>query len=214
MFQGKTGVEKKTLNPVWNEEFRFEVSDDTLLQNEPLIFKVWDSDNYKADSCVGMVYVDLNPLLMRAAAKTALEDRSDEDDENEKLKVGSEGNEKISPSKDNEQNVLALVKKESFVDQQETEDDQEELTIDGLFPIYDTLAGVRGELNLSIKLQFFGDLNPFRDSSAGVQLFPLSMIDEGSGWEVSHVFGFVEELGVADDPEYEWKDQFRQARYR
>ena len=214
MFQGKTGVEKKTLNPVWNEEFRFEVSDDTLLQNEPLIFKVWDSDNYKADSCVGMVYVDLNPLLMRAAAKTALEDRSDEDDENEKLKVGSEGNEKISPSKDNEQNVLALVKKESFVDQQETEDDQEELTIDGLFPIYDTLAGVRGELNLSIKLQFFGDLNPFRDSSAGVQLFPLSMIDEGSGWEVSHVFGFVEELGVAYDPEYEWKDQFRQARYR
>jgi len=97
---------------------------------------------------------------------------------------------------------------------EDNEDEQEELTIDGLFPIYDTLAGVRGELSLSIKLQFIGDLNPFRDSSAGVQLFPLSMIEEGSGWEVSHVFGFVEELGVADDPEYEWKDTFRQAKYR
>ena len=40
--------------------------------------------------------------------------------------------------------------------------------IDGWLPIYDTLFGVRGELGLSVKLNFIGDVNPFRDSSAGV----------------------------------------------
>jgi hypothetical protein len=29
---------------------------------------------------------------------------------------------------------------------------------------------------------------------------------------VSHIFGFVEELVVADDPEFEWNDNFRRAR--
>jgi cytochrome c-type biogenesis protein CcmH/NrfF len=28
-----------------------------------------------------------------------------------------------------------------------------------------------------------------------------------------HMLGFVEELVVATDPEFEWRDQFRQARY-
>ena len=45
------------------------------------------------------------------------------------------------------------------------------MMIKGWFPIYDTLRGVRGELYLSIKLQFIGDDNPFRDSSAGVMFF-------------------------------------------
>ena len=80
------------------------------------------------------------------------------------------------------------------------------------FPLYDTLGGVRGELGLSIKLNFIGDVNPFRDSSAGVQLFPFSTLDPNSGYTVTHVFGFVEELVVADDPEFEWSDNFNQAR--
>ena len=84
--------------------------------------------------------------------------------------------------------------------------------IDGWFPLYDTLGGVRGELELSIKLNFIGDVNPFRDSSAGVQLFPFSTLDPNSGYTVAHVFGFVEELVVADDPEFEWNDNFNQAR--
>jgi Ca2+-dependent lipid-binding protein len=36
----RTAVCRKTLNPVWNEDFRFEVSDDADLQNEPLELKV------------------------------------------------------------------------------------------------------------------------------------------------------------------------------
>jgi hypothetical protein len=33
--------------------------------------------------------------------------------------------------------------------------------IDGWLPLYDMLRGVRGELGLSVKLTFIGDVNPF-----------------------------------------------------
>lgn len=36
----RTKLCKKTLNPVWDEEFKFEVADDSVLQNEPIEFKV------------------------------------------------------------------------------------------------------------------------------------------------------------------------------
>ena len=333
VYSVKTRVERHSLNPVWNEEFRFEVGDDARLQDEPLIFKVWDSDNYKADGCVGMVYVDLNPLLMRTATEEkkekeqkatgpststgagtgtgtgtgdggggsvrgdgeerkhslsdapvdvdsslpgaeeirlreeasragqssssqALQSSTIEgsdcssanngevgyDKDRDKSNVDGNGNggsdrdKDVHDENDDDDDVSNArsnnddgdgdqnnggdggidgdsVKNDEQDNQSTIPEEQEELTIEGLFPIYDTLAGVRGELSLSIKLQFIGDLNPFRDSSAGVQLFPLSELEAHSRWEVSHVFGFVEELGVADDPEYEWKDQFRQARY-
>jgi hypothetical protein len=55
-------------------------------------------------------------------------------------------------------------------------------------------------------------VNPFRDSSAGVQLFPFSTLDSASGYTVVHVFGFVEELVVAEDPEFVWDADFRKAK--
>jgi hypothetical protein len=161
VYTAKTKVCRRTVNPAWHEDFRFEV-DDKLLQEEPLIFKVCDSDSLGYDESIGLVYVDLNPLLTHTAS------------ENDDITDG------ISESK-----------------------------IDGWFPLYDTLGGVRGELGLSVKLNFIGDENPFRDSSAGVQLFPFSTLDPAAGYTVTHVFGFVEELVVADDPEFEWNDNFR-----
>ncbi|PJF17466.1 hypothetical protein PSACC_02716 [Paramicrosporidium saccamoebae] len=59
----RTSVCRKTLNPVWREDFRFEVPDDTLLQDAPLELKVFDFDAITADDSVGMVTVDLNPLV-------------------------------------------------------------------------------------------------------------------------------------------------------
>lgn len=59
----RTNVCRKTLNPVWREDFRFEVPDDTLLQDEPLELKVFDFDAITADDSVGTVTMDLNPLL-------------------------------------------------------------------------------------------------------------------------------------------------------
>ena len=174
-YTARTRTCRRTLAPVWDEEFRFDCSDDTLLQDEPLIFKVFDASSssgggstwtstttssssggifgqHQDDVNLGQVYVDLNPLLTS---------QSDDDDD----ALGS---------------------------------------IDGWFPLYDTLSGVCGELLLSVKLNFIGDVNPFRDSSAGVRLLPFSTIDPESGFVLTHVNGFVEELVVADDPEFEW----------
>jgi hypothetical protein len=69
-----------------------------------------------------------------------------------------------------------------------------------LYLRFDTLHGIRGELNLQIRLQFFGDMNPFKDSSAGVQFFTSDTVPPHL--HVTTVLGFVSALDNADDPEY------------
>jgi Ca2+-dependent lipid-binding protein len=59
----RTQVCKRSLNPVFNEDFRFEVSDDSELQNEPLEIKVYDYDTISSSDPIGTVMIDLNPLL-------------------------------------------------------------------------------------------------------------------------------------------------------
>ncbi|CAH0479305.1 unnamed protein product [Peronospora belbahrii] len=151
-FEARSSVMKKTLNPKWDEEFRFDVADDSVLQSQPIEFKLMDHDVYTTDATVGIVYVDLNCLLMRDGHG-----------------------------------------------------------IQGWFPVYDTLLGVRCELSLVIRLQYFGDVNPFRESSAGVQFFGLSTLDP-SLYRIESMLGFVEELVVHADPEYSWSDNFRTSR--
>lgn len=41
----------------------------------------------------------------------------------------------------------------------------------GWIPVYDTMHGVRGEVNVTVKVELFTDLNKFRQSSCGVQFF-------------------------------------------
>ena len=62
-----------------------------------------------------------------------------------------------------------------------------------------------------IRLSYFGDLNPFRHSSAGVPFFSMSTLDSNV-YTIVRVLGFVEELVVHDDPEYDWSDSFRTSR--
>ena len=111
---------RKTLNPVWNADFRFEVSDDTQLQNEQLELKVLDYDAITTNDAVGSICIDLNPILSANVSQ-----------------------------------------------------------ISGWFPIYDTIRGVRGELNISVKLQFFGDINPLRESALGVKFFSCPSVPMG-----------------------------------
>ena len=228
-YSAQTRTIHHSTNPTYNEEFRFEVADDTLLQDEPLLFHVWDigdvssstnSNNTtpprlsskKSNGSIGLVYIDLNPLLMRSA-------NEDTEDENEK----NDDNDDQQQVNNNTPNTTRIERSGSVGSSSGGElgnttggsgaNIKEGLgVIDGWFPLYDTLGGVRGELCLSIKLTFIGDKNPFRDSSAGVQLFPFSTLDPNSGYIIAHVFGFVEELVVADDPEFEWSDNFNQAR--
>ncbi|KAI1310514.1 hypothetical protein EDD11_003719 [Mortierella claussenii] len=148
----RTTVCRKTLNPVWNEDFRFEVTDDADLQNEPLELKVLDYDAITANDSVGSVFIDLNPLLP----------------------VNSPWQ------------------------------------IAGWFPIYDTIRGVRGEVNVQVKLQFFGDVNPFKDSSAGIMFFSTTSLP--TGYQIVAMHGFVDAIVNEDDPEYHWSDSFRTQR--
>jgi len=154
----RTRICRKSLNPVWNEDFRFEVSDDSQIQTEPLELKVMDFDQISRNDPIGQISLDLNPLISVST-------------------VGSVTN---APQ------------------------------IQGWFPIYDSLKGVRGELNVLVRLEYFGDRNPFKDSSAGVQFFSITSIPPGM--QLISILDFVEELVLDSDPEYDWSDKIRATR--
>ncbi|XP_020559760.1 C2 domain-containing protein 5 isoform X21 [Oryzias latipes] len=82
--------------------------------------------------------------------------------------------------------------------------------ISGWFPIYDTIHGIRGEINVLVKVELFNDLNRFRQSSCGVKFFCTTSIPKG--YRAAIVHGFVEELVVNEDPEYQWIDRIRTPR--
>ena len=179
--ESRTQVKHKTLAPEWNEPFRFEVNDNSTLQSEPIEFRVMDHDVYTSDDSVGIVHVDLSPLLMR---------------------IDNEGGNEHAASND------------------QPERGDKAKSIRGWFPIFDTLKGVRGELCVEIKLQFIGDehastaLGKPRDltvSAKGVQFFPMSSL-EPRVYTVLQVLGFVEELLVDNDPEFDLMDRARSAR--
>ncbi|XP_060734771.1 C2 domain-containing protein 5 isoform X3 [Tachysurus vachellii] len=82
--------------------------------------------------------------------------------------------------------------------------------ISGWFPIYDTIHGIRGEINVLVKVDLFNDLNRFRQSSCGVKFFCTTSIPRC--YRAVMVHGFVEELVVNEDPEYQWIDRIRTPR--
>ena len=41
----------------------------------------------------------------------------------------------------------------------------------GWVPVFDTMHGIRGEVNLIVKVELFSDTNKFRQSSCGVPFF-------------------------------------------
>lgn len=78
----------------------------------------------------------------------------------------------------------------------------------GWYPIYDTMQGIRGEINCIVKVELFSDANKFRQSSCGVSFFHSNCIPTGYH---AVIRGFVEELVVDDDPEFDWIDKIRRA---
>lgn len=152
----RTRTCRKSLNPTFNEEFRFEIVDDSILQDVPLELKVMDQDLYSSE-LIGVVYIDLTPLIMRTAHSN-----------------------------------------------------DKDLVIQGWFPLFDTTKGIRGFLSVVIKLQFIGNDNPFRDSSAGVQFFSSSSLSLRA-FVIQEVLGLVVDLVVDDDLESSWQDYFRKA---
>jgi hypothetical protein len=82
-------------------------------------------------------------------------------------------------------------------------------SMSGWLPIYDTLHGIRGEINCMVKVNLFADNNRFRHSSCGVRFF---FSDIPNGYKCDAILGFVDELLVNDDPEYQWIDKIRTPR--
>ena len=128
-------------NPSVSHVFRCQIDDDDI-QDEMFEVTLMDQDTIGNDKMIGLVYVDLMPLVKP-----------------------------FGPS-----------------------------TINGWFPIYDTLHGVRGDLQITMKLEAFRDENRFRDTSIGVQFF--SMLSLPECYSTHRILGFVEELIVNSDPEY------------
>ncbi|RKP22199.1 hypothetical protein ROZALSC1DRAFT_19903 [Rozella allomycis CSF55] len=83
--------------------------------------------------------------------------------------------------------------------------------ITGWFPIHDTLKGIRGELNILIRWQYFGDVNPFKESALGVQFFACSSLPFD---KAGSIIGLVDVITSEDDPEKShWSDNFRTPRF-
>ena len=120
-----------------------------------------DQDLYSSE-LIGVVYIDLNPLIMRTSSTT---------------------HERSAAERDS-------------------------LVIQGWFPLFDTLHGIRGALKVTVKLQFIGNDNPFRDSSAGVHFFSTSSLSKHSFF-IQEIIGFVEDLVVEDDADSSWQEFFR-----
>ncbi|EFX89381.1 hypothetical protein DAPPUDRAFT_40738 [Daphnia pulex] len=82
--------------------------------------------------------------------------------------------------------------------------------LSGWLPVYDTMHGMRGEVSVIVKVELFSDVNKFRQSSCGVQFF--STPSTPHGFKIQSIQGFVKELVVNDDPEYQWIDKIRTPR--
>lgn len=46
----------------------------------------------------------------------------------------------------------------------------------GWIPVFDTMHGIRGELNVIVKVELFSDFNKYKTSSCGVQFFHCKSI--------------------------------------
>ncbi|XP_060186579.1 protein C2-DOMAIN ABA-RELATED 11-like [Lycium barbarum] len=64
----RTKVKNSCLNPVWNEEFDFSISDPV----EVLNLQVFDKDRFKADDKMGNAHLSLQPLVASARLRKIL----------------------------------------------------------------------------------------------------------------------------------------------
>lgn len=182
----RTQVCRRTLTPVWQQDFRIEVADDCDLQDHPLLLVVWDKDLMSSDDEIGAVAIDLNPLL------------------------GQLG--KIQgwfPLYDTLHGIRG------------------ELSLQVRAPAAPSLArrrsaghGQAARLlradprtaapSPQVKMDFIGDINPFKESGAGVQFYALPRAPPDK--RLLALVGLVEELVVVTDPEFHWLDPIRTAR--
>ncbi|KPI88650.1 hypothetical protein ABL78_2254 [Leptomonas seymouri] len=60
-----TDVARRTRNPVWEHDVRFDTADLLVLQEDPLEIRVYDHDIISRDDIVGMILLDCNSIIYR-----------------------------------------------------------------------------------------------------------------------------------------------------
>ncbi|KAJ2360363.1 hypothetical protein IW150_007524, partial [Coemansia sp. RSA 2607] len=217
----RTTIARKTLEPVWNESFRLEINDDAFLQNEPLELRVLDYDSITANDLIGSVYIDLNSLLTDeldlqegGLGRAGSFDSSESEVQGDGASAVSEdARDSVAGASDADESGSSddsASGHESFIGETTGVTSTYTRTLGGWFPIYDTMWGIRGELKSQIILQYFGDVNPFNNSSAGIQVFstPSPCLPAME----MHSAGFISSVVTQIDPEYHWTDSFRTPR--
>ncbi|CAB1323123.1 unnamed protein product, partial [Coregonus sp. 'balchen'] len=105
------------------------------------------------------------------------------------------------------------------VDDEDLQDEPLQITVldhdtysanDAIGKVYIDIDPLLGEINVLVKVDLFNDLNRFRQSSCGVKFFCTTSIPRC--YRAALVHGFVEELVVNEDPEYQWIDRIRTPR--
>uniref|UniRef100_A0A094ZMN1 C2 domain-containing protein 5 n=1 Tax=Schistosoma haematobium TaxID=6185 RepID=A0A094ZMN1_SCHHA len=82
--------------------------------------------------------------------------------------------------------------------------------LNGWFPIYDTMHGIRGEICLAIRVDVFLDASRYHQSSLGVRFYHCCTIPQG--FVIDSLIGFIQELVMNDDPEHQWIEKIRTSR--
>ncbi|KAK8815382.1 hypothetical protein WA158_003594 [Blastocystis sp. Blastoise] len=83
--------------------------------------------------------------------------------------------------------------------------------VSGWFPIYDTIYGLRGEIELEVIVHAIENLNPYKDGCLGVMFFSSPSLLP-STYQLISVEGLVDGLVVDTDPEFEFFEKLRTAR--
>jgi len=90
---------------------------------------------------------------------------------------------------------------------------ESEQTLQGWFPLFETLSGIQGVIFVTVKFRFVDDRGDMdHSSSIRVKFFSISSPPQPESCDVEHLFGLVEVLKVVQDPEYHWRDLIRSSR--
>ncbi|KAJ8934881.1 hypothetical protein NQ314_013160 [Rhamnusium bicolor] len=221
----KTDVCRKSLHPQWNTDwYRFEVSSKSrknkiscsFLSKIQLLLK--ESLHIPTATCCGEDMKEITATVLFASDGFTDAERTSVDDselQDEPLQIRLMDHDTYSANDAIGKvylnlNPLLLPVDGQLVKYGYNGDSSTHHEISGWIPVFDTMHGIRGEVNVTVKVELFSDFNRFRQSSCGVQFFYSPTVPQGYYAKVIH--GFVEELLVNDDPEYQWIDKIRTPR--
>lgn len=121
------------------------------MQDEPLQVTVLDHDTYSANDAIGKVYIDIDPLLCSEAASVISGWFPIYDTIHGTI---------INYSDSNTSKLICFTFLSALTH-----------FFFFFFKLLSLFLGIRGEINVLVKVELFNDLNRFRQSSCGVKFF-------------------------------------------